>query len=49
MVIKMGSRKEKSKEEPKEEESREDLGIVFDDPIWLGAIDEWRRRTYPEQ
>lgn len=49
MVIKMGSGKEKSKEEPKVEETREDLGIVFDDPIWLGAIDEWRRRTYPEQ
>lgn len=49
MVIKMGSRKEKSKEEPKKEESGEDFGIVFDDPIWLDAIDEWRSRTYPEQ
>jgi len=32
-----------------EEKSKEEVEIVFDDPILLGACDEWLRRTYPEQ
>ena len=43
MVIKMDSKEESEKT------TQEDFGIFFDDPIWLDAINEWLRRTYPEQ
>ncbi len=43
MVIKMDSKEETEKT------TQEEFGILYDDPIWLGAINEWQRRTYPEQ